>query len=57
MKDYKALMNAKERFADNIVELCSCGLPVMQINTMDYDLKNYVYWQRQNAERIEPKEG
>lgn len=55
-KDYKALMNAKERFADNIVELCSCGLPVMQISAMDYNLKNYVYWQQQNAKKIKPKE-
>lgn len=56
-KDYKALKNAKDRYKENIVELCSCGLPVMQINTMDYNLKNYVYWQQQNAKRIEPKEG
>jgi len=55
-KDYKALMNAKERFTDNIIELCSCGLPIILINAMDYNLKDYVYWLQQNVERIEPKE-
>lgn len=59
VKDYKALMNAKERFEDNIVELCSCGLPVVQISAMDYNLKNYVYMLQQEAKKlgIEPKEG
>ena len=43
IKDYKALMNAMERFEDNIAELCNCGLPVVQISAMDYDLRDYVY--------------
>lgn len=51
LKDYKALMNAKERFDDNIVELCSCGLKVMQINAMDYNLKNYVYYLQQKLKK------
>ena len=41
-KDYKALMNAIDRFDENIVELCGCGLPVYQFNTMDYDLGGYI---------------
>lgn len=41
-RDYKALMNAKDRYNENIVELCSCGLPVIQINAMDYRLSGYI---------------
>lgn len=45
-KDHKALMNAEERFEENIVELCSCGLPVIQPNAMDYVLHDYVKYAR-----------
>lgn len=45
-KDYKALMNAKDRFEENIVELCSSGLPVIQPNAMDYVLYDYVVYAR-----------
>ena len=45
-KDYKALMNTEDRFEENIVELCSCGLPVIQPNAMDYILYDYVKYAR-----------
>lgn len=51
-KDYKALENAKDRYEENIAELCGCGLPVIQVNAMDYCLKDYVYMLQQ-AKRIE----
>lgn len=41
-KDWKALQNAKDRFDENIIELCSCGLPVIQPSAMDYDLHDYI---------------
>lgn len=42
-KDYKALMNAKDRYCENIVELVNCGLPVVQpAYSVDYDLMDYV---------------
>ena len=41
-KDYKALLNAKDRYRDNIIELVNCGLPVYQPDYLDYDLWNYV---------------
>lgn len=45
-KDYKALMNAKDRFEENIFELCSSGLPVIQPSAMDYVLYDYVKYAR-----------
>lgn len=45
-KDYKALMNAEDRFEENIIELSSCGLPVIQPNAMDYVLYDYVVYAR-----------
>lgn len=51
LKDYKALMNAKESYDNSIVELCSCGLPVIQISAMDYNLKNYVYYLQQKLKK------
>ena len=50
-KDYKALMNAKGRFEDNIDELVNCGLSVIQPAAMDYNLKNYVYYLQQRAKK------
>lgn len=39
-KDYKALMNAKDRYEENIHELESCDLPFkMKLKTCDYDLE------------------
>lgn len=44
VKDYKALMNAKERYKENIIELVNCGLPVVQpAYSVDYDLNDYVH--------------
>ena len=42
-KDYKALMNAKERYDENIVELVNSPFPVYQPAAIDYDLRNYIY--------------
>ena len=41
-KDQKALLNAKDRYTENIIELISSGLPVFQPYALDYDLKGYV---------------
>ncbi len=41
-KDYRALMNTKDRFEDNIRELEGCGLPVYQPKRMEYELMDYV---------------
>lgn len=56
-KDFRALANAKERFAENIDELCSCGLPVIQPRVIGYNLKDYVYMLQQRAKQTKPKEG
>ena len=49
-KDYRALMNAKERFEENIVELVTDssehGIPVYQPSAMDYDLDDYIFFMR-----------
>ena len=45
-KDYKAMMNAKDRFTENIIELVNCGLPVIQPSAMDYSLPMYVRYAR-----------
>lgn len=41
-KDYRALMNAKERYAENIIDLIECGLPVYQPAYIEYNLMRYV---------------
>lgn len=41
-KDYRAMMNAKERYTENILELMNSGFPVYQPSSMDYDLKSYI---------------
>ena len=41
-KDYKALMNAKDRYEENIEELRKCGLSVFEILDMDYSLDEIV---------------
>lgn len=45
-KDFRALMNAKDRYVENIYELVNCGLPVVQPAYFDYDLMNYVHAMR-----------
>ena len=42
-KDYKALMNAKERYDENIAELVNSPFPVYQPEAIDYDLRNYIH--------------
>lgn len=41
-KDYKALMNAEDRYEDNIRELFSCGFPVLIIHNIEYDLEKLI---------------
>lgn len=41
-KDCKALMNAKDRYEENISELRKCGLSVFEILDMDYNLDEIV---------------
>ena len=41
-KDYRALINAKEKWDESIAYLYSCGLPVYQPQKTTYDLMYYV---------------
>ena len=41
-KDYKALMNAKDRYSENISELMNSGLCTKEIDSMDYSLQEIV---------------
>lgn len=41
-KDEKALLNARERYTEDIIELFASGLPVFQPYALDYDLNDYV---------------
>lgn len=38
-KDYKAYMNAADRFTENVTEIMNSGFDVLEIRDMDYDLK------------------
>lgn len=38
-KDYRALMNAKDRYVDNVTEIMDSGFRRCPITTMDYNLK------------------
>lgn len=42
-KDYKAYMNAKERYEENIDEIENSGFPVIRIRNMNYDLESLLY--------------
>ena len=42
VKNYKAMMNAEERFVDNVKELHDCGHLYYEIEDMDYDLMDIV---------------
>lgn len=37
-KDYKAWMNAEDRYEDNIKEIINSGFPYVEISNMDYEL-------------------
>ena len=50
-KDYRALMNAWDRYTENIVELMSSGFPVIEITSLDYDLSKVI---EEGALRIWP---
>ena len=41
-KDYKAWMNAEERYHENISEMMMCGIPHAEIDNMDYDLNEII---------------
>ena len=41
-KNYKAWQNAACRYDDNIKEMYTCGIPVIPIRTMNYDLEQMI---------------
>ena len=41
-KDYKAYMNAADRFAENINEIANSGIDVLWLESIDYDLQDLV---------------
>lgn len=41
-KDYKAYMNAVDRYTENINEIANSGFGVLWLDTMDYDLSELV---------------
>ena len=41
-KDYKAWKNAEDKYHVNISELMMCGIPYIEINSLDYNLKNLI---------------
>ena len=41
-KDYKAYMNAKERFTENIREIADSGFGILWLDSMNYDLYDLV---------------
>lgn len=42
VKDYKAYMNAVDRYEDNIKEIMDCGFIRIQIDSMDYNLDELI---------------
>ena len=42
LKDYKAWKNAENRYHANISELMMCGIPHVEINSLNYDLKKLI---------------
>lgn len=43
-KDYRAYMNAKDRYTENITEIATSGFNVLWIKSMYYDLRNTIYY-------------
>jgi hypothetical protein len=41
-KDYKALMNAKQRYIENVEEIINSGIPCITLNSINYDLKTAI---------------
>ena len=41
-KDYKAYMNAADRFAENVTEIMNSGFDILRISNMSYDLQNLI---------------
>lgn len=42
-KDYKAWMNAEDRYHENISELMMCGIPHLEIDSINYDLDEMIH--------------
>ena len=38
-KDYKAFMNAEDRYTENITEIANSGFSILWLNTMEYNLQ------------------
>lgn len=45
-KDYKAYMNAADRYTENITEIAKSGFEVLWLESMDYDLQDLVLSRR-----------
>lgn len=41
-KDYKAWKNAEDKYHENISELMMCGIPYIEINSLNYNLKELI---------------
>ena len=41
-KDYKAYMNAEDRFSENITEIMNSGFTILRISNMSYELQNVI---------------
>lgn len=41
-KDYKAYMNAIDRFSENVTEIMNSGFDILRISNMSYDLQNLI---------------
>lgn len=41
-KDYKAYMNAADRYTENITEIANSGIDVLWLESIDYDLQDLV---------------
>ena len=50
-KDYRAWMNAEDRYRENITGLMMCGIPHVEIGRMDYNLADLV----QTAQSAQPR--
>ena len=52
-KDYKAWMNAEDRYSENIKELIESGINCVLINSMDYNLKEIIEFIIKTSEQEE----
>lgn len=54
-KDKKALLNAIDRYEDNITELLTCGIEPIEIFNIDYDLDSLILNYRKSVKNKELK--